>query len=196
MLFRSTGITQQQRKSKMSTETYIDTEEKRAHRQAQIREQEQKEAEEAEKAKKNRNFVQVYPDGWKRLNQLITDYPIGARLYIFLAQHIDPSCGAVVASQQLLAEELNVSERYIRQVTKKLEEMKAILRIRIGTGMYAYALNPDEIWRSFDTSKKYATFKTKTLARKSDNGQINRKIRLMQNTKKNQDQSDLFKEEK
>jgi len=173
----------------------VNTEERKALRQAQIREAELKEAEEAEKAKKNKDFVQVYPAGWQRLTSLIQDYPIGARLYAFLAQHIDPSCGAVIASQQLLAEELGVTERYIRQVTKKLEDMRALVRVKISTGTYAYALDPNEVWRSFDTTKRYATFKTKTLARKSDNGNINRKIKFMLHGVK-EEQKDLFEKEK
>lgn len=175
--------------------TLVATEEQKILRQAQLRDIELREAEEAERAKKNKDFVQVYPAGWKRLSTLIQTYPIGARLYAFLAQHIDPSCGAVIASQKLLAEELGISERYVRQVTKKLEEMRALVRVKVSAGTYAYALDPNEIWKSFDTSKKYATFKTKTLARKSDNGKINRKIKFMLHGVED-NQPDLFKEEK
>ncbi|WP_232744893.1 helix-turn-helix domain-containing protein, partial [Haemophilus influenzae] len=37
----------------------------------------------------------------------------GLKLYSFLAEHIDPTCGAVVADQQFLAEKLGVSRSTI-----------------------------------------------------------------------------------
>ena len=61
---------------------------------------------EHEEAKKNRNFTQMYPKGWQRVRELLKDKQgISAiQLYSFLAEHIDPTCGAVVCDQQFLAE--------------------------------------------------------------------------------------------
>jgi hypothetical protein len=93
---------------------------------------------------------------------------------------MEPGTGAVVASQQLLADEIGVSVRTIKTVSKYLEEIEAIIRIRLGAGtVYAYCLDPDEVWKSWNTSKKYAAFNTKTLARKGDNGDIKRRLMVM-----------------
>jgi DNA-binding transcriptional regulator YhcF (GntR family) len=129
----------------------------------------------------NRDFTQVYPKGWKRLQSLIRDNPQGARIYSFLAEHMDGDCGAVVVSQDVLAEALDVHERTIRRITKKLEDDGAIVRIKVGTGVYAYALDPSEVWRSWDDKKAHAAFTTKTLVRKADreNGQVRRKLKVM-----------------
>ena len=99
---------------------------------------------------------------------------------MFLAEQIEPGTGAVVVSQELLAEELEVTTRTIRRLTQALEDDGAIVRIRLGGGsICAYCLNPDEIWKSWDTQKRYAAFNTKTLAKKGDNGEVKRKLKVM-----------------
>lgn len=139
------------------------------------------EASQDEARKGNTDFVQVYSKGWARLDHLIQTNPQGARVWSFLARHIDGACGAVVVSQQVLAQELGVVERTIRRLTKKLENDGAIVRIKIGTGVYAYALDPTEIWRSWDDKKALAAFTTKTLVKKADkdNGQVRRRLKVM-----------------
>ena len=108
------------------------------------------------------------------------EYPLAAQIYAFLAEHIDENTGAVVASQQLLAEELGVNERTIRRATAWLDEQHIVPRVKVGgAAVYAYCLSPDEVWKSFDEAKDYAAFRTKTLARKADNGDIRRKLKIM-----------------
>lgn len=145
--------------------------------EAQDREQEAKELEE----RKNKHFVQVYPKGWKRLQDLIKTNPAGARIYAFLAEHIEGSVGAVVVSQEVMANELQVHIRTIQRQTKLLEENGVLVRIKVGVGVYAYALDPTEIWRSWDNRKQHAAFVTKTLVSKSDqaNNEIRRKLKVM-----------------
>jgi len=140
-----------------------------------------KEADDEAAGRANRDFVQVYPKGWKRLQALIRSNPSAARVYAFLAEHIDGTCGAVVVSQEVIAEELEVHERTIRRLTQQLEQAGAIVRIKVGTGVYAYALDPEEIWRSWDAAKGTAAFTTRTLVRTADraNGQVRRKLRVM-----------------
>lgn len=142
-----------------------------------------REAEQADEAarKENRDFVQVYPKGWKRLQALIRTNPAAARVYAFLAEHIDGSCGAVVVSQEVLATDLDVHVRTIKRHTKALEDAGALVRIRVGTGVYAYALDPTEVWRTWDDKKPHAAFTTRTLVRKADreNGQVRRKLKVM-----------------
>lgn len=135
----------------------------------------------AELSRENRDFVQVYPKGWQRLQGLIQTNPSAARLYALLAENMDPQGGVVVASQTVLAEMLGVTDRTIRTLTKALEDQRAIIRIRVGAGTYAYALDPTEIWRAWSISKDHAVFRTKTLVSKADkeNGTVNRRIKMM-----------------
>jgi hypothetical protein len=131
--------------------------------------------------KGNRDFVQVYPKGWKRLQALIRTNPSAARVFAFLAEHMDGVCGVVVVTQEVMAAELDMHKRTIIRLTAELEKAGAIVRIKVGTGVYAYALDPSEIWRSWDDKKDLAAFVTKTLVLKSDraNGQVRRKLKVM-----------------
>jgi Helix-turn-helix domain len=161
-------------------EISVVTPEERLQRFMQLVEERMQENEKAAKRKKNKGFTQVYSSGFKRIAELFSKYPLAGRLYLFLAEHIEPGTGAVVASQELLAEEMEVTTRTIRTATKWLEDNGALLRVRLGAGsIYAYCLDPSEVWKSWDTSKKYAAFNTKTLARQKDNGDIKRRLMVM-----------------
>ena len=133
-----------------------------------------------ELSRENRRFTQIYPKGWSRLQHLIRTNPSAARLYALLAEHMDPQGGVVVASQVVLADILEVNERTVRRLTKSLEEQNAIVRIRVGAGTYAYALDPSEVWKAWDVAKDHAVFRTKTLVSKSgENGTVKRRLQVM-----------------
>lgn len=137
-------------------------------------------AKEDDPSRENKNFVQVYPKGWQRIRLLMSENPTAAKVYAVLAEHIDPSCGAVVVSQDVLAEMVGVSERTIRRATGYLEDTLALVRIRVSGSVYAYALNPHEIWRAWDCQKKHSAFMTKTLVRRGDeNDLVRRRLQLM-----------------
>lgn len=156
------------------------TPEERLQRFIQLVEEKMQENEDEKQQKKNKGFTQVYSDGFKRITEIFSKYPLAGRLYVFFAEHIEPETGAVVASQELLAEEMEVTSRTIRTATKWLEENGALVRIRLGPGgMYAYCLDPNEVWKSWNTGKKYASFTTKTLARQKDNGNVKRRLMVM-----------------
>lgn len=129
----------------------------------------------------NKDFVQVYSKGWKRLQALMKSNPSAARIYAFLAENMDGTAGAVVVSQDVMASELDIHVITVKRQTKILEEQGALVRIRVGTGVYAYALDPTEVWKSWDQAKETAAFTTKTLVKKSDrsNGTVKRKLRVM-----------------
>lgn len=131
-------------------------------------------------ARENKGFVQVYKKGWNRLQHLIRTNPSAARLYALLAENIDAQGGVVVASQAVLGEMLGVTDRTIRNLTKVLEEQNAIVRIRVGAGTYAYALDPTEVWKAWDIGKDHAVFRTRTLVSKSgENTTVKRRLQVM-----------------
>lgn len=136
-------------------------------------------AKEEEKRRGDSDFIKVYPRGWDKLQELIEEYPQAAKMYAFLAKHIDAGVGAVVASQTLLAERLNISERTVRRLGIYLEEKNALVRIKIQGNLCAYALNPEEVWKSWKDHKDYAAFNTRTLARNKDNTDVNRRLNVM-----------------
>lgn len=139
----------------------------------------EKERREHEEAKKNSKFTQVSPKGWERVRELLMDKQgISAlKLYSFLAEHIDPSCGAVVADQQFLADKMDVSRTTIIRWLNYLESKNALVRIPVAGKVCAYALDPHEVWKGYNTTKDYAAFRTKTLV--NTDGDIKRRIMAM-----------------
>ncbi|PAS71980.1 helix-turn-helix domain-containing protein, partial [Escherichia coli] len=134
---------------------YIGTEEKRKKR---LKELEKLNKESESDPKNNGPFTQVYQKGWERNRELSKDKQgvVAIPLYSFLAEHIDPSCGAVVADQQFLADKLGVSRSTIKRWLNYLESKNALVRIPVAGKVCAYALDPHEVWKGYNTSKNYA----------------------------------------
>ena len=131
-------------------------------RQAELEINAEKADQAAQRARKNRDFAQVYPRGWQRIRELADVSPQCVKLYALLAEHSGNN-GAVVVSQTQLAAMLGVTDRTVRTLSKQLEDSGAVARIKVGTGTYAYALDPREVWRSWETTKAGAAFNTRTL---------------------------------
>ena len=165
----------------MAGMTEVATDAQRRQRLADFAAADRRREEEAEDGKKNYGFVQVYPKGWARLRALIKANPAAARVYAFLAEHIDGDAGAVVVSQAVLALEFGVHRRTVIRHLQFLEKAGALVKIRVGGSVYAYALDPEEVWRSWNDKKELAAFTTRTLVRKADkgNGQVRRKLKVM-----------------
>lgn len=160
----------------------VATDEARARRRMELEAQDRDLVAEAEAARRaDKGFTKVYQKGWERIQALMASNPSAARVFAWLAQHIDGQVGAVVASQDVMARSLGVSEITIRRHTKYLEDCGAVVRIRVGTGVYAYALDPEEIWKSWADRKDEAAFTARTLVRKSDrqNAEVRRRLSVM-----------------
>jgi CRP-like cAMP-binding protein len=126
---------------------------------------------------RNKGFTQVYSKGWQRVRELSKGNAGAAGLYAFFAEHIDPTCGAVVCDQQFLAEQMGVNRSTISRWLKYLESENALIRIPVAGRVCAYALDPYEVWKGYDNAKSYAAFITKTLVNKD--GEIKRRIMAM-----------------
>ena len=87
----------------------------------------------------------------------------------------------MVCDQQFLANQMGVSTRTIRRWLDYLEEKGALVRIPVAGKVCAYALDPHEVWKGYNTSKNYSAFVTKTLVNKDgeiktpDNGYVFRR---------------------
>lgn len=157
----------------------VATDSQRSIRQNDLERLEELETKERENARKNSNFTQTTPAGWRRMREMLKSKEAAPALplYMFFAEHIDPTCGAVVADQAFLADRMEVSVRTIQRWLKLLEDHKALVRIPVAGRVCAYALNPHEVWKGYKTSKEYAAFVTKTLVNKD--GDIQRRIMSM-----------------
>ncbi|MWT91834.1 helix-turn-helix domain-containing protein, partial [Escherichia coli] len=65
--------------------------------------------------------------------------PGAARLYSVLSKPIDGKCGAVVADQQVLADQFSATSRRIRKWVSFLEENNCLVKIPIAGKICAYA---------------------------------------------------------
>ena len=72
---------------------------------------------------------------------------------------------------------MGVSTRTIRRWLDYLEEKGALVRIPVAGKVCAYALDPHEVWKGYNTTKNHAAFVTKTLVNKD--GDIQRRIMAM-----------------
>jgi DNA-binding transcriptional regulator YdaS (Cro superfamily) len=162
----------------------ISTDAERGIRRKELELEAEEEVRKLEEAKKNRGFTQVYGKGWERIIELSRDNAKAIGLYAFFAQHIDPGCGAVVCDQQFLADRFKVNQSTISRWLSYLEDVKAIARIPIAGKICAYALDPHEVWKGYDTSKDYAAFTTRTLVNK--NNEVKRRLTVMFNAEDRQ----------
>lgn len=155
----------------------VATANQRKRREQELADMDANKTKEREELRKNHGFTQTYPRGWQRIRELAKGNPGAVGLYSFFAEHLDPSCGALVADQQFLADQMGVSRRTIIRWIDYLEEQKALVRIPIAGKVCAYALDPHEVWKGYNNSKDYAAFVTKTLV--NHDGEIRRKIMAM-----------------
>lgn len=155
----------------------VGNETQRKQRKLDLQEQNHKNASERLQEKKNQNFTQVYPLGWKRLRELFRRNAGAAELYSMLAENIDGACGAVVAEQGYLATLMGVSRQTISKYIKFLECESVLVKIPVAGKVCAYALNPHEVWKGYDNNKEHAAFLTKTLV--SKDGDVKRRIMAM-----------------
>nr|WP_253076305.1 repA [Shigella flexneri] len=95
----------------------------------------------------------------------------------YLDEHTEHPCGDDVADNLYLADKLGVSRSTIKRWLNYLESKNALVRIPVAGKVCAYALDPHEVWKGYNTSKNYAAFVTKTLVNKD--GDIQRRIMAM-----------------
>ena len=113
---------------------------------------------------KNNNFVQIYHPGFDLLRKLIKKSPNAACLYLVIAEWMEAYCGALPADLPSLAHEIGVSTRSVDTYLKLLEDENALIRVPFSGCHKAYALNPDHVWKSYDSRKKHSIFVRKTIA--------------------------------
>lgn len=117
----------------------------------------------AEDRPKGESFVKVYGRGLERIRFLL-DFkggPAVGKLWLFLVEH----CGhdnALVASAEVLADALGVSERTVRRAAKALEDGKALVIGKVGNAN-VYILNDGEVWKTYEDHKRFCGFRAKTL---------------------------------
>lgn len=112
-----------------------------------------------------KKFTQVTPQGLQRICELSSKNHTAARLFVFLASHIDADQGALSVRQKHLGKILNVSVRTISRAVAYLVEQGALVTTSpngdygdSGGRELLYSLNPHEIWVSYEWNKPYSSY--------------------------------------
>ncbi len=115
----------------------------------------------AETRKNTAHHTQVYRPGWDRVVQLalLPKDQSAIKLYKYLAENMELNTGGVVCDQAYLASELGVSTRTVRRWITVLEKHQAMARLPIAGRVCAYILNPEEVWRGYQTKKARVNFR-------------------------------------
>ena len=105
----------------------VASDEARKLRKSELRAMDLQNDADLQEERKNRDFVQVYGPGFKRIRELAKQCWRSQSIRSF-AEHIDASCGAVIADQEFLASKLGVSTRTIRRYVDYLESAGAVTK--------------------------------------------------------------------
>ena len=117
-------------------------------------------------------FTKMYAKGLHTLADLAGSKST-LRVYLFIVEN----CGienALVASQDMIAEELGISSRTVRRATLDLEAQGHIVIDKIAHAN-VYILNDGEFWKTYEDHKRFSSFRAQTLVPK---GKRNLKKRL------------------
>lgn len=66
-----------------------------------------------------------------------------------------------------------------RRSAEYLVDNGIVVRFKMGTGAFIYALNPDEVWKSADKYKKFAAFHTQAIVSRRDTDALEAQVRML-----------------
>ena len=128
-------------------------------------------------SEKNSDFVQIQREGMPALRDLIKANAVAAEIFTFLSQHMSHN-NAVVASDVLLQEVTGKTRQTVYRARKALIDRGFISVMKSGNSNI-YIMNPNLVWSSWRSAKKYCEFDGKILVSKSENREIEEKIKAM-----------------
>ena len=133
--------------------------------------------------KKNDKFVQFYEDKLKDIRAHTLLNPKAVVLFLYLAEHMGPD-NIVIIPQSILEEELNISRSTLHRATAYLVDNNLVVIVKFGN-CNGYAMNPEYVWKSFNTPEKYMLFtNVKAMASKSENEAVRKKLHHVLGRKK------------
>ena len=112
----------------------------------------------------NSKFTQIYPDGWKRIKDLIGINKNALLIYIYLVENMG-SDGSVMVAQKDIAAAIGVSEITIKRHISFLCDAKngIIAKRKTNSNINVYGINPREAWKSYDGAKAKSLFSLQRL---------------------------------
>lgn len=126
---------------------------------------------------KNIDFVQFNRKNMSAVRLLMRKDSVAAELFMFLSQWMDRG-NCVSCSQKLLQEVLGRSRTTVYKAINHLKESGLLMVAKQGTAN-VYILNPEVVWSTWNTSKKYCEFEGRILISKEENREIEDKLKSM-----------------
>lgn len=110
-----------------------------------------------------RRFVKFYDKGLSRVESLLElkGGPTVGKLWVFLVKMAGHE-NALVASSELLAQHLGVTDRSIRRAAALLADSGAVVIAKVGNAN-CYILNDDEVWKTAEDHHRFCGFRAKAL---------------------------------
>lgn len=124
---------------------------------------------------KNIDFIQLDRSGINRMREMIIKNPTAANIFMFLTQKMDKK-NAISCSQKLLQEVTGKSKMTVHRAIKFLEAEGFVTILRQGN-CYIYIMNPDIVWSSWKSNRKYCEFDGKMIVSKSENENLDKKLK-------------------
>lgn len=126
---------------------------------------------------KNIDFVQFNRKNMSAVRLLMRKDSVAAELFMFLTQWMDRG-NCVSCSQKLLQEVLGRSRTTIYKAINHLKESGLLMVAKQGTAN-VYILNPQVVWSTWNSNKKYCGFEGTILISKEENREIEDKLKSM-----------------
>ena len=130
--------------------------------------------------RKNHNFIQLYKHNMSAYRNLIKTDPTAAEIFLFLAEYMT-TANAVCCSQKVLQEVTQKGRTTVFKAVRKLKEQGFVNVLKTGSSNI-YVLNPEVVWSAYKTSKPYCKFEGPILIAKSENEELQKKLKKMKAT--------------
>ncbi len=118
-------------------------------------------------------FTKVYPKGWRVMRTLAAD-PTALSLYCLLGE-ISGHDNSLSATYAMLAKELGVCERTVRNAVRRLEEGGHVLVLKHGS-TNVYVIDCDQVWKTHHRYKHTCSFRTRVLLSARDGDVVRRRL--------------------
>lgn len=120
--------------------------------------------------RKNKNFVQMNRDNMPALRLINRKNPYAHELFTFLCEQMD-RYNCISCSQKVLQEVMQCSRTTIYRAIKDLKDENLMIVMKQGSAQ-VFVLNPEVVWTTWESNKKYCEFQGKILLAKDENKRI------------------------
>ena len=115
----------------------------------------------------NKNFVQFYEKNLATIRVLISKNPFACEVFLFLIEKMNNK-NAIICPNKVLCETFNKSKKSVERAISHLKN-NGYLHVTKAGQTNVYHMNPEIVWKAWDTNKKYCEFEGQILIAKSDN---------------------------